>query len=79
MIVNKQSISGYICDVDKCIATLVAGVAVISYESNEQRIVLELFLRKLVLAQDFICSQRERQQLRPADLLVLDLAGVENP
>jgi len=61
MIIDEQSESSHVGDVDECVVTFVDSVADVDRECHEQGIMLELFFWKLILTQDLICFQRERQ------------------
>lgn len=81
VIVDDQCEAGHVGDVDERVMAFVADpiVAYVDREGDEEGGVLELLLRELVLAQNLVRPQRERQQLRTADLPVAELAGVEDP
>jgi len=59
MIIDEQSESSHVGDVDECVVTFVDSVADVDRERHEQRIILELFFWELISTQDLICFQRE--------------------
>jgi len=58
MIVDEQSESGHIGDIDVRFVALI--VTNIDRECDEQRLVLKLTPRELVLTQELVCLQGER-------------------
>lgn len=81
MIVDDQRESGHVGDVDERLAAFVAvsAVANVDHGRDEQRIILKLLFGELVLTQDLVCSQGEREQLWTADLPVAEFASVQHP
>lgn len=78
MIVDEEAVSGHVGDVDERVVALVA-TAHVHRDRDEQGLVLKLIRRELVSAQDLVRPQRERQQLRTADLPLAEFAGIEDP
>lgn len=78
MIVDKQSITIHVGDVDERVLTFI-GVADVNRGCHEQGIIFELIFGEFVLAQDLIRPQRERQQLRTTNLPFFEFTGVDDP